>query len=213
MEPIGSYLSGQRLKLSELQDYVIDIIYDRFQSDALLYGGTAIWRCFGGARFSDYIDIYMETKNFDHLISSLGKYGLRILWRDPKFPTIVRIANSETELLLETKEGYAENEIRAYRRTDGSTKTISVLSPTELMVRKIEAYLNRRFIRDIYDLFILTNWLGMRDYLVRTNLFEFLKDIQTPVDEEVLTSLLYSGSSNLDFIKMVNYIKRWLDEI
>jgi hypothetical protein len=42
MEPIGSYLSGQRLKLSELQDYVIDIIYDRFQPDALLYGGTGI---------------------------------------------------------------------------------------------------------------------------------------------------------------------------
>jgi hypothetical protein len=81
------------------------------------------------------------------------------------------------------------------------------------MVRKIEAYLNRRFIRDIYDLVILTNWLDKRDYLFRTKLFKFLKDIPTPVDEEVLASLLYSGSTNLDFIKIVNYIKRWLDEI
>ena len=213
MEPIGSYLSGQRLKLSELQDYVIDIIYDRFQPDALLYEGTAIWRCFGGARFSEDIDMYMNKGSFNSFISSLDRYGLRLLWQDPEFPTVIRIANDHTELLLKAKEGYVENEIRAYSRVDGSTKTISVLSPTELMVRKIEAYLNRTFIRDIYDLFILTNWLDKHDYLVRTKLFEFLKDIPKPVDEEVLASLLYSGSSNLDFIEMVNYIKRWLDEI
>ena len=213
MEPIGSYLNGQRLKLSELQDYVIDIIYDRFQPDALLYGGTAIWRCFGEARFSESIDMYMNRGSFNSFIFSLDRYGLRLIWQDPEFPTVIRIANDQTELLLETKEGYAESEIRAYSRVDGSTKTISVLSPTELMVRKIEAYLNRTFIRDIYDLFTLTSWLDKTDYVVRTKISEFLKDIPTPVDEEILTSLLYSGSSNLDFIKMVNYIKRWLDEI
>ena len=213
MEPIGSYLSGQRLELSELQDYVIDIIYDRFQPDALLYRGTAIWRCFGGARFSEDIDMYMNKGSFDSFISSLDRYGLRLLWQDPEFPMFIRIANDHTELLLKAKEGYVENEIRAYSRVDGSTKTIIVPSPTELMVSKIEAYLNRIFIRDIYDLFILTNWLDKTDYVVRTNLFEFLKDIQTPVDEEVLASLLYFAGRNLDFIKMVNYIKRWLDEI
>ena len=213
MEPIGSYLSGQRLKLSELQDYVIDIIYDRFQPDTLLYGGTAIWSCFGGARFSEDIDMYMNRESFNSFISSLDRYGLRLIWQNPEFPTVIRLANDQTELLLETKEGYAESEIRAYSRVDGSTKTISVLSPTELMVRKIEAYLNRTFIRDIYDLFTLTSWLDKTDYVVRTKISEFLKDIPTPVDEEILTSLLYSGSSNLDFIKMVNYIKRWLDEI
>ena len=171
MEPIGSYLSGQRLKLSELQDYVIDIIYDRFQPDALLYGGTAIWRCFGGARFSEYIDMYLDRRSFDSFISSLDRYGLRLLWQDPEFPTVIRIANDHTELLLKAKEGYVENEIRAYSRVDGSTKTISVLSPTELMVRKIEAYLNRTFIRDIYDLFILTNWLDKPLY----SFFNFLR--------------------------------------
>ena len=213
MQPIGSFLTGKGLRLAELQDYVIDIIYDRFQPDALLYGGTAIWRCFGGARFSDNIDIYMETRSFDNLISSLEKYGLRLLWRDPEFPTIVRIANNETELLLETKEGYAENEITAYSRTDGSTKTISVLSPTELMVGKIEAYLNRKFIRDIYDLFVLTNWLDKQDYLVRTRFSEFLEDAPRPVDEQVLASLLYSGGKNLNFANMIAYIKRWINEI
>ena len=34
-------------------DYVIDIIYDNSGKDTFLYGGTAIWRCFGGMRFSE----------------------------------------------------------------------------------------------------------------------------------------------------------------
>ncbi|MEM0140275.1 MAG: nucleotidyl transferase AbiEii/AbiGii toxin family protein [Ferroplasma sp.] len=213
MKPIGSFLSGQRLKLAELQDYVIDIIYDEFQPDALLYGGTAIWRCFDGTRFSEDIDIYMDSNPFNAFASKLEKYGLRLIWQDPEAQSRIRIGNDEAELLLETKPGYAENEIRTYARTDGTTKTISVFSPTELMVRKIEAYLNRRFVRDLYDLFILTKWLNRSDYLVKTMLFRFLKEIQRPVDENILDSLIYSGRKDLSFAQMVKYIERWLNEV
>lgn len=213
MEPIGSFLTGQRLRLAELQDYVIDIIYDYFYPDALLYGGTAIWRCFGGMRFSDDIDIYMDMDAFSRLLSSLEKYGLRLLWQDPEFPTRVRIANNVTELLLETKLGYAENEMRTYARIDGTAKTISVLTPTELMTRKMEAYQGRRYVRDIYDLYILTNWLDRSDYVVNSSFSKFLHGILRPIDENVLSSLLYAGKRDLDFSLMVEYIKRWLNEI
>ena len=213
MEPIGSFLTGQRLSLAELQDYVIDIIYDYFHPDALLYGGTAVWRCFGGMRFSDDIDIYMDGNSFNLFVSALEKYGLRLLWQDPEIPTRVRIANNVTELLLETKPGYAENEMRTYARIDGSTKTISVLTPTELMTRKMEAYQGRRYVRDIYDLFILTNWLDRSDYVVNSSFSKFLQGIHRPIDEKVLSSLLYAGKKDLDFARMVEYIKRWLNEI
>ena len=213
MEPIGSFLTGQRLSLAELQDYVIDIIYDYFHPDALLYGGTAIWRCFGSMRFSEDIDIYMNTDAFSRFLSSLEKYGLRLLWQDPEFPTRVRIANNVTELLLETKLGYAENEMRTYSRIDGTAKTISVLTPTELMTRKMEAYQGRRYVRDIYDLYILTNWLDRSDYVVNSSFSKFLQKILRPIDENVLSSLLYAGKRDLDFSLMVEYIKRWLNEI
>ena len=213
MEPIGSFLSGPRLKLAELQDYVIDIIYDSFQSNALLYGGTAIWRCFGGMRFSEDIDIYLEMPPFEDFISKLKKYGLRLVWRDPEFPSMVRIGSSETEILLETKPGFAENEIGVYSRVDGSAKTISILSPTELMTRKIEAYHGRRFVRDIYDLFILTKWLDKSDYVVKSGMSWFLHELHTPVDEQILSSLLYAGPRDLSFASMTDYIRRWLNEI
>ena len=213
MEPIGSFLTGQRLRLAELQDYVIDIIYDYFHPDALLYGGTAIWRCFDGMRFSDDLGLYMDMDAFSRFLSSLEKYGLRLLWQDPEFPTRVRIANNVTELLLETKPGYAENEMRTYAGIDGTAKTISVLTPTELMTRKMEAYQGRRYVRDIYDLYILTNWLDRSDYVVNSSFSKFLLGILRPIDENVLSSLLYAGKRDLDFSLMVEYIKRWLNEI
>lgn len=213
MKPIGSSLSGQRLQLAELQDYVIDLIYDDFQHNALLYGGTAIWRCFGGKRFSEDIDIYLDSTAFDDFISSLEGNGMRLIWQDPEFPSRVKIARNEIDILLESKPGFAENEIRAYSRTDGSVKTLSVLSPTELMVRKIEAYQGRRLIRDIYDLFILTGWLDNADYTVKTELSNFLQKLNMPVDEGILSSLLYAGARDLNFVRMVDYIKRWVNEV
>ncbi|MEM4066308.1 MAG: hypothetical protein QXV17_05540 [Candidatus Micrarchaeaceae archaeon] len=55
MEPIGNLISGERLKLASMQDYVVDLIYSKVESIALLYGETAVWRCYGGMRFSEDI--------------------------------------------------------------------------------------------------------------------------------------------------------------
>ena len=213
MEPIEQFLSGQRLKIASLQDYIIDLIYDRIQPEALLYGGTAIWRCFGGMRFSEDIDIYMELAAFEELIGSLAKYDLKLIWTDPDLPSRVRIARKDTDILLASKPGFSENEIRSYLRIDGTVKIINVFSPTELVIRKIEAYQGRRYVRDIYDLFILTKWLERSDYVVRSKLSSFLNNLARPIDEEVLPALLYAGPRNLNFDNMTEYLKRWLNEI
>ena len=213
MEPIEQFLSGQRLKIASLQDYIIDLIYDRIQPEALLYGGTAIWRCFGGMRFSEDIDIYMELSAFEELIASLAKYDLRLIWTDPDLPSRVRIARKETDILLESKPGFAENEIRPYLRIDGTTKIINVFSPTELMRTKIEAYHGRRYVRDIYDLFTLTKWLDRSDYVVRSSILSFLNNLVRPIDEDVLQALLYAGPRNLNFDSMIEYLRKWLNEI
>ncbi len=56
MEPIANLLSGTKLSMAMLQDTLIDLIYDTIQADATLYGGTAVWRCYNGNRFSEEID-------------------------------------------------------------------------------------------------------------------------------------------------------------
>jgi predicted nucleotidyltransferase component of viral defense system len=213
MQPIGEFLTGYRLKLSNLQDFVLEIIYDKIDPTALLYGGTAIWRCYGGQRFSEDIDIYMRRDLLEELIDSLPKYGLKLTWRNDEFPSNVRIDNRDTSLLLESKEGNAESIIKPYFRVDGSPMTIGVLSPTELLTRKIEAYNGRRLIRDLYDIYTLTRYLDPNDYTVKTKLSGFLNDISEPFDEGILSSLIYSGNRNLNFSLMLKYIKGWLYEI
>ncbi|MGC8618550.1 MAG: nucleotidyl transferase AbiEii/AbiGii toxin family protein [Thermoplasmata archaeon] len=213
MEPIGSFLTGERLKLAELQDYVIDIIYSKIDASSILYGGTAIWRCYGGNRFSEDIDIYMKSDSLRKFVNSLPAYGLEVLWRNPDFKSNIRIGNISTSLLLESKEGGGESTIRPFVRTDGTATVVEVLSPTELMTRKIEAYLGRRFIRDIYDLLLLTRFLDKRDYTVRSKLSVFLEDVKEPVDEKVLRALIYSGKENIGFSDIVQFIKRWINEV
>ncbi len=124
MEPISNLLSGDRLRLAELQDEVIDIIYDRFEPDAVLYGGTAVWRCYGGNRFSEDIDICMSNTALNKLAASVSRYGLSLLWRDRELPSIVRIGRGNTSVLLESREGWGEDTIRQYMRVDGSSTTI-----------------------------------------------------------------------------------------
>ena len=213
MEPIRNFLSGDRLKVAELQDYIVDIIYEKIDPRAELYGGTAIWRCYGGNRFSEDIDIYMKRESTEKLISSLPKYGMRITWRDKEIPTNIRISDGVTELLLESKDGYAQSIIRQYMRVDGSSLTISVLSPTELLVRKIEAYEGRRLIRDLYDIFVLTNHIDRRDYTVSEKLSSFLETVRRPSDEKMLSSLIYSGNNTLSYREITGYLRRWLNEV
>ena len=213
MEPIADLITGGRLRLAELQDEVIDIIYNRVEPDAILYGGTAIWRCYGGSRFSEDIDIYLSNKGLSTFIRSLPKYGLRLISRDKESPSIIRIAKGETSLLLETKEERLESMIRQYVRVDGSSTTISVFTPTEMLIRKIEAYEGRRFIRDVYDIFILTRFLDKSDHVVASALSSFLAKSKLPVDEDVLKSLIYTGKSDFRYSDLLDYIRRWLSEV
>ena len=213
MEPIADLIAGDRLRLAELQDEVIDIIYNRVEPDAILYGGTAIWRCYGGSRFSEDIGIYLSNAGLSTFIRSLPKYGLRLHSRDKELPSIIRIGKGETSLLLETKEERSESMIRQYVRVDGSSTTISVFTPVELLIRKIEAYEGRRFIRDVYDIFILTRFLDKSDYVVASSLSSFLTKSKPPVDGDVLKSLIYTGKSDFRYSDMLDYIKRWLSEI
>jgi predicted nucleotidyltransferase component of viral defense system len=125
----------------------------------------------------------------------------------------MRLSNGQTEMLLEASIGAYESAISQYIKVDGSSLTITTLSPTELLVRKIEAYEGRRYVRDVYDIMHLTNYLKKNDYRVASKLRPFLKNIQKPVDERILRSLIYKGDKKITFEKMVAYLKRWSDEV
>jgi hypothetical protein len=87
------------------------------------------------------------------------------------------------------------------------------LPPLDLAIRKMEAYSQRLFIRDLYDIMFLTNFLNKDDYYTKTKFKEFLSNIKKPVDEKILSSLILKGYSKFTFRMIVDYLRRWVGEV
>ena len=208
-QPIEGILRGRRLSVARMQDRLIRLIYDYVQPDAVLYGGTAVWRCYGSGRFSEDIDLYVNAKFEKALMKIIEKNGMSVIWSDKELPLHMRISDGKTDVLLEAGIMKPESAIAQYIKIDGTSMTITTLHPAELFIRKMEAYKGRRYIRDIYDLFYLTNYVDGNDYYVRSRLRQFLNEIKRPVDEKVLKNLIYKGRRDLGFDDMVEYITRW----
>ena len=49
----------KQLEMAKIQDVLVDFIVS-LPIPAVLHGGTAIWRVYGGRRFSEDIDLYMK---------------------------------------------------------------------------------------------------------------------------------------------------------
>jgi predicted nucleotidyltransferase component of viral defense system len=45
-------------ELAKAQDIIVKALYETF-NEAVFHGGTCIWRCYGGNRFSEDIDVYL----------------------------------------------------------------------------------------------------------------------------------------------------------
>ena len=211
--PIGGVLSGQKLRIALMQDTVVELIYNYVQPDAVLYGGTAIWRCYSGGRFSEDIDIYVGRSFESGFEANAGKYGIKVIWRDRELPLHMRLSDGNTEMLLEAGFGNPESKISQYAKVDGSSIAISAMRPAELIVRKMEAYRGRRYMRDLYDIFHMTNYINKADYYVLSRLRPFLEDIQEPVDAGTLASLIYKGRSKITFDEILEYLKGWSSEV
>ena len=211
--PIGGVLSGQKLKIALMQDAVVELIYDYVQPDAVLYGGTAIWRCYNGGRFSEDIDMYVSRSFESGFEANAGRHGIKVVWRDKELPLHMRLSDGNTEMLLEASLGDPESRISQYVRVDGSSIAISAMQPAELIVRKMEAYRGRRYMRDLYDIFHMTNYVDKADYYVLSKLRPFLEDIQKPVDAGTLASLIYRGRSRITFDEILEYLRGWSGEV
>ena len=79
-----------------------------------------------------------------------------------------------------------------FEMTDGSNIEILSLTPDQFINEKILAYSDRRYIRDLYDIYHLATSFSLTES-ARLNLRNFIKNIQEPVDQNVLRTLVYSG--------------------
>ena len=76
----------------------------------------------------------------------------------------------------------------------------------DLILEKIAAYSDRKFIRDIYDMYILSDYVSDA-VKIKKAVLTFTDKIEKPVNEKDLMALIYSGPVP-SFNTMVEHIRR-----
>jgi len=207
-EPIESAIhDDSHLKVARLQDTVIQIIYESV--NAALHGGTAIWRCYNGKRFSEDIDIYFKKEaDVKKLVNRIALSDLHItLNRERRGTIYYDIANNEANLSLQIKAIKKKSISVLYEKVNGTKTEIYSLTPEALIEEKIAAYTDRKLIRDLYDIMILTKSVTDKNKTINV-LDSFLSKVEKPKDSSVLKNLIYTGIVP-SFEDILEYLKRW----
>lgn len=211
--PISSLLRRRNeLETAQLEDDVVSLlsgITDRLA----LHGGTTVWRCYGGRRFSKDVDAYIWDKGFkEKFMEAAERIGIEVSKFREKKLTYIHVRKGDTEIKIEPNNVERASVLVPYERVDGSRINILALSPEDLVLEKIEAYGDRRAYKDLYDITVLLNHVKHADK-VRTTLSKFTKSIPEP-DESFQSysefrSIIYSGPAP-SYERMSEFIKRWL---
>lgn len=198
-------------EIALFQDTIIDILYN-IDDQVILHGGTTVWRCFGGSRFSNDIDAYLNKNiglnEFKKQMSlASAKQGIKLeKIKDTGNIIFMGFLYGNTYIKVEL------NHISKiptfiptrFERSDGTFIDVLSLTPNSLILEKIAAYNDRRFIRDIYDIYILINYAKIDEEL-KTKIKRFVSTLQFPVNEDDLDNIIYEGPTPT-FNGMVDYI-------
>lgn len=199
---------AQRKEMARSQDVIVRTLFGVFD-EAVLHGGTAIWRCYQGMRFSEDVDVYipknlekinlffekLEEQGFKALKKKIGENSL---YSNFEFNRV----NVKFEALFKKVKG----ELKEYEMVDGNLYDVYTLLPEELIVEKINAYLKRFKVRDLYDVFFLLRFVKDKKK-ISGELKRLINEFKKPIDAEDLQNLIIEGLVP-DVTKMLNYIQR-----
>lgn len=216
-----------QMKRAVLEDQALDLIVKNYGT-FVLHGGTSIWRCYGGNRFSRDLDFYSnlpisEESVFQKAIHKLlieNGYSIREEKYNNKTQTLhVIFRGNDTTGKLDITFKSAKGHAVEYLRVDGSKKIILALGPGELLTEKIDTYLNKyargtEEIHDLYDIIVLKDKVGKPSKDMHKKIENFITEIKDrpPKNENDLRQLILSGVTP-NFKDMISILERWLDEI
>lgn len=213
-----------QFKLAVLEDALIDFVYKEFEN-FVLHGGTAVWRCYKGNRFSRDLDFYtnMEPKAESNLQKKVHKvlkehnYSIVEEKYNNKTNTLhIIVRNESTTGKLDLTFAFAEGTAADYERVDGSKRIIYTLNPEGLMNEKINTYLEKfkdgnSEIQDLYDINTLKNVVlnPSKETIKRLNNLISIASKTPPTNEKEIGKLILSGVAP-SFDDIIRMLKAWL---
>ncbi|MFH1592448.1 MAG: nucleotidyl transferase AbiEii/AbiGii toxin family protein [Candidatus Woesearchaeota archaeon] len=207
--PIILKLKKQSQKdIARAQDIIVEETFKIFDK-AVFHGGTAIWRCYNGNRFSEDVDVYIpkDLEKINLFFETLEKRGFKIEKKkigENSLYSSLRINNVivRFESLFKTAKG----ELKDYETVEGEFITVHCLRLEDIIKGKINAYSNRLKIRDMYDIFFLLRYVEDKNK-IRDDLNNFIRNFKKPLDEKNLKVLIFDGLTP-SVGQMLDYIGR-----
>jgi predicted nucleotidyltransferase component of viral defense system len=208
---------GARLKRRDhrsvalAQDVMVAQAYDAFP-DCVLHGGTAIWRCYGGGRFSEDVDVYLPT--YDDLAETRFRRGVvargleELKFKRTETTVFGKFGFSGAVVSFEgALRAPSAGTVRPYETIGGGFMLVRTLPPEALVAEKAAAYVARRKVRDLYDVFFLLSLVEDRRAGAR-GLAPLLRGYGTPEDEASLRAVVVAGAvPSAD--EMMEAVRKW----
>ena len=194
-------------EIAKAQDLIIEEVYKIFDK-AVIHGGTSIWIWYTGNRFSEDIDMYIpkEISKINDLFENLEKKGFRIIKKKVGKNSIYsNLELNRTIVRFEAIFKTINGVLKEYQTSEGNLITVYTLTPEELIKEKINAYIKRYKIRDLYDVFFLLRYVKNKDSIKR-ELNHLINNFKQPVDKKELKVLVIEGLTP-EVDKMLQYIK------
>jgi hypothetical protein len=193
------------------QDVMVGQAYDSF-ADCVLHGGTAIWRCYGGGRFSEDVDAYLPgysegaAGRFRRGLAAKGFEELR--FKATSTTVFGKFALSGAAVSFEgALRAPPAATVKPYETVGGGFMLVRTLPPEALLAEKAAAYLDRRRARDLYDVFFLLNLVEDREGSAEA-LAPMIAGYGPPEDEASLRAVVLVGAvPTAD--AMIEGIRRW----
>jgi len=195
------------------QDILIMEIYNVFPQ-AVIHGGTALWRCYGSNRFSEDVDLYLpisaRKESFRSLLDGLlGKSFIIEKFKKTGSSIFSKYSYLGVAVRLEAVFKKVEAPVlRKFEMIDGTFILVNTLKPEEILEEKIRTYLERRKVRDLYDVFFLTRTVEKQK--VRGSALKLIEKFTMPIDEKELKALIISGSIP-KAEEMLESVRRWAE--
>jgi len=196
--PLSGLLKRRVHRLVALaQDLIVAQAFDVFP-DCVLHGGTAIWRCYGSGRFSEDVDVYLPSYRDvlgTRFRDGLGAKGLiEMKYKATRNTVFGKFKFSETIVSFEAAvRKPPASVVRPYALLSGGFMLVNTLPPEALVAEKSAAYLSRRKVRDLYDIFFLLNFVENREMAAR-GLTSLMRNYSKPEDEGQLKAIVVAGA-------------------
>ena len=222
------FLNRSQMEKAKMEDTLTEILY-RKHRELVFHGGTAIWRCYSGNRFSRDIDFYFGIKDEKEkevffngtkkFMKDLG-YAVKESGYDNIRGTMYVVVESYAKMKIDINFRMKTGIPVEYSRVDDSKMIVLALTPSQLLTEKIEAYEDKMNytqeysepeVQDLYDMYHLTSFIKTKNRIPIVRMRKLVKSIEEdpPRNFRSLDHLILNGISP-SFEMMINHLKAWL---